>query len=132
VGTTLTIASVWVPELVIEVAVMEVVPLITVTFAADVGSAEEVDWAAVERIRVAYRRRGRRQGTRISQGIRMMMDVGRRERPREQVSGKEKWACVREVKFNPSYIGLKCPRSSKAHQLCQASSFEAAGGRVDD
>jgi hypothetical protein len=92
----LTIASVWVPELVIEVAVMEVVPLITVTLAetADVGSAEEVDWAAVERIREAYRRKGRRtleQGTRISQGIRMMMDVGRRERPREQVSGKEKW-----------------------------------------
>ena len=75
VGKTLTIARVWEPELAIEVDVKEDVPLITVTLAETVGvdAAGEVDWAAVERMRDAYRRRGRRTldgWTRRSQGIR--------------------------------------------------------------
>ena len=74
VGKTLTIARVWVPELAIEVEVKEDVPLITVTLAESVGveAAGEVDWAAVGRMRDAYRRRGRRtlEGwTRATQGI---------------------------------------------------------------
>lgn len=74
VGKTLTIARVWVPELAIEVDVKEVTPPITVILAESVGveAAGEVVWAAVERMRDAYRRRGRRtlEGwTRASQGI---------------------------------------------------------------
>jgi hypothetical protein len=75
VGKTSTIARVREPELAIEVEVKEVVSGITVTLAESVGvdAAGEVDWAAVERMRDAYRRRGRRtlEGwTRASQGIR--------------------------------------------------------------
>jgi hypothetical protein len=75
VGKTLTIARVWVPELAIEVEVKEVVSRIIVTLAVSVGvdAAVEVDWAAVERMRDRYRRRGRRTlggWTRASQGIR--------------------------------------------------------------
>lgn len=75
VGKTSTIARVREPELAIEVEVKEVVSWIIVTLAESVGvdAAGEVDWAAVERMRDAYTRRGRRtlEGwTRASQGIR--------------------------------------------------------------
>ena len=93
VGITLTIASVWVPKLLREVDVKEDVPLITVTLSEGVG-VEEVVWAAVERMREACRKKERRTlegGTRASQGICMMMDVRRRERPREYMSGRKKW-----------------------------------------
>jgi hypothetical protein len=107
----LTIARVWVPELVTEVEVKEVVSLITVTLSEAVGveEVEEVVWAAVERMREAYRRRGRRTlewGTRASQGICMVMDVRRRERPREYMSGSKRWGmCVLErLNLNLSYI----------------------------
>lgn len=74
----MTTASVWVPELVIEVEVKEVVALMTVTLSETVGvePVEVVDWAAVERMKEAYRIRGRRAldgRTRAIQGIRMVV-----------------------------------------------------------
>ena len=108
---TLTIARVWVPEVVSDVEVKEEVSLITVVLASivDVEVVGEGDWAADESMREAYRRKERRtleRWTRASQGIRggdMMMDVRRRNAHGNRwVSLEAKSeACACEVKFEP-------------------------------
>jgi hypothetical protein len=81
VGKMLTTARVCVPVLKMEVVAKELVSLITVTLGVGVGV---VDWAAVESMREAYKRRGRTTSEgkmRASQGIRgggMMVDGRRR------------------------------------------------------
>src|SRR5712672_2283953 len=90
VGNTLTIARVWVPVVLTEVEVKDVVSLITVTLAET--AAGELDCAEEESMREARKRRG----TRASQGIRrgdMEMMVEGRRRKAHETRWKRNGAC---------------------------------------